>query len=176
MSTPHLLPAVIVPIVLWRVYRRIRRNIGRQPFKPWRMIVMISVVTLFLAGVITASVLRTGGLPAILGGVVLGCGLGGLGVHLVQFRAYQGRIHYTPNPYLGVSISLLLIGRMLYRLAVILPHLQRGQPPPPLSMSSRFTAGLIGLVLGYYLVFGAGVWWRGQRMAARLRTEEGAAA
>jgi len=46
MTSTQLAPALITTFVAWRIYVRLRRNIGRQPFQPRRMIFRVAFFSL----------------------------------------------------------------------------------------------------------------------------------
>ena len=46
MTSTQLVPALIIPFIAWRVYRRVRRNIGRQQFRPAKLKASITVTAL----------------------------------------------------------------------------------------------------------------------------------
>jgi len=78
-SAQLVVPALLVPLVAWRVYARIRRNIGPQHFQPQRMVVRIAILgTISLALAMMAG--RNGpALGALGGGLVLGIPLAYIG-------------------------------------------------------------------------------------------------
>lgn len=52
MSPNVLVPIVVAPLIVWRLYARTRRNFGRQPIQPkrmWTRVAVLSVVTLLVA-------------------------------------------------------------------------------------------------------------------------------
>jgi hypothetical protein len=87
--------------------------------------------------------------------IALGAGLGFFGLHLTKFRTTDEGHFYTPNTYIGSALSLLLIGRILYR------TWQNGGflPPPgqPQPIPSPLTYFILGLTFGYYIVYYIGL-------------------
>ncbi|MEO7762673.1 MAG: hypothetical protein ABIS68_12270 [Casimicrobiaceae bacterium] len=49
-------------------------------------------------------------------GVLAGVLLGRLGLGKTSFEATPAGLYYTPNAHLGIALSLLLVGRVIYRL------------------------------------------------------------
>ncbi len=158
MSSQHFGTIVIIGIFAWRIYRRMRRNIGRQPLHPGRAvksIVILSLVSLLIAG---TSLQNTNLLLGFGGGLLLGALLGWVGLRLTRFETTDEGHFYTPSTHIGVAISLLLVGRMIYRF-MMMPNIfsdaaANGHPPP---MQSPLTSFIIGLTVGYYLVYQAGL-------------------
>ena len=126
-----------------------RRNIGRQPLRPRRIIISIvifSVVSvLFIGTVAPQSRLLLG----IGGGLLLGALLGFIGLRLTQFETTDEGHFYTPNTHIGVALSLLFVGRLLYRFWVLrrCRWPRTGHPPPFQSPLTFFIFGLIGRLL-----------------------------
>jgi len=144
-------------LMAWGVYRRVRRNIGRQPLRPRRIIfsiVIFSIVSIFLVG---ASLQLSKLLLGIGGGLLLGALLGFAGLRLTKFETTDAGHFYTPNTHIGVALSLLLAGRMIYRLIVLNNFsnvVAAGHPPP---MQSPLTFFIVGLTIGYYFIYYIGL-------------------
>ena len=139
----------------WGVYRRLRRSIGKQKLRPKRAIVrlaLLCVASIFIFGF---------GLefPRVLagfgGGILGGALLGFLGLRLTRFETTEEGHFYTPDTRIGVAISLLLAGRLIYRMYVLSDtNLASGHPP---AMQSPLTYFIIGLTFGYYFVYYIGL-------------------
>jgi hypothetical protein len=142
-------------LIAWGVYRRIRRNIGRQPLRSGRLIFSLSVfviVTLLLLGL---SLLANQMLLGIGGGLVLGASLGVLGLRLTRFETTTEGHFYTPNTSIGVALSLLFLGRILYRIWITRDAMA-GHVQPQL-FQSPLTFFIFGLLAGYYIVYYGGL-------------------
>src|SRR4051794_21719952 len=99
MTPQALLPALFVPLILFGVYRRVRRTFGQQPVQPKRMI--FRIVLMCALAVAMVMVARHDGalLAAAAEGLALGGILAAVGLRLTQFETNpQGRF-YTPNAY-----------------------------------------------------------------------------
>jgi cytochrome b561 len=100
---------------------------------------------------------------AMAAGGVSGLLLGWYGLKHTRFEVTpQGRF-YTPHPYIGLSVSALLIGRMLYRLfsvyaaAQTLPQPGVGTSPFAGMNRSPLTMALFGVLIGYYITYYLGI-------------------
>lgn len=150
--------ALMVPLLGWSVYRRVRRNISRQPLQP-RRLAFRGVFVVVILGVL-ACVPHFD--PMIALALATGCAVGAPlavhGVRLTRFERTPQGIFYTPNLYLGIGISLVFVARMAYRCVVLYPLLEAGQLPS-LSGTARspLTYATLGLVLGYFAVYYLGV-------------------
>jgi hypothetical protein len=158
-----IISAAISSFAAWRIYRRVRRNIGKQPFQPRRLIFRMAIFSLICAGMICFAWPDVHLLLAIGGGWISGVALGFVGLRHTRFEALDKKQFYTPNTYLGVGISLLLVARVVYRLMQF-----EGLPPSlnhsATSMRSPLTFCIFGLLAGYYLVYFGGVYVRCQRL------------
>jgi hypothetical protein len=173
--TPQALHALtttaIVVLIVWRLYSRIRRGIGRQalhPRRPWITLTVLPLL-LILLGVLNAAqpVLE---LP-LWGGVVVGVTLGLLGLRLTRFEVTSAGLFYTPSAHLGIALSTLLICRIAYRFVT-------GGFPGPAAVSSApptmtpLTLLLVGTLAGYYCTYALGL----LRWQAGVRRDQSAAA
>ena len=120
MTTTQLLPALIIPFVGWRIYTRVRRNVGRQPFheRRWKStVVVFSVMTSLLGLAAMRSLPALGGLA---GGLVLGAALAVIAFKLTRWESTPAGNFYTPNIVIGLGVTLLFIGRIAYRIVVVI--------------------------------------------------------
>lgn len=162
MTPQVLVPALLVPLIGWRMYLRVRSHIGPQPVQPRRMIVRMVI----LSAVATAFLILSFSHIALLGAAVGGLALGGVialvGVRLTRFQSGPNGTLYTPNAYIGVSITALLIGRIVYRFLVVMPAAQAAAQAPGANpfaayQSSPLTTAMLMLTIGYYLTYFTGV-------------------
>ena len=160
----HLLTVLlVVALVAWRVYARIRRTIGRQRLtkvRPWITVVVFPLIFVLLLA--TSLAHPATGVAAIAGALV-GAGLGVLGTRLTKFEVTPAGLFYTPNAHLGIALSLLLVLRLGYRFVM----LQVSAPPlAPQSMqlgNSPLTLAIFGTLAGYYVTYAIGLLrWRAQ--------------
>jgi hypothetical protein len=167
MTSTQLVPLIIVPFLAWRVYSRVRRNIGRQPFHPGRLvtrIVLWSVISvLFALG--TMGYLPS--LEALAGGLLLALPLAFIGTHLTKFEDTPQGKFYTPNTAIGVALIVLFMGRVAYRMYALytLTPTLTGRPTPEM-FQSPITLFIYGLTGGYYIAYNAAVLIRSHKPAA----------
>ena len=169
MTSAQLIPALVIPLVAWRVYARIRRSIGRQPLQPRRTlarVVIFSVITV-LAGV--AMLKYPPSLEGLGAGIALGLPLAWIGLRLTRFEDTAEGTFYTPNAIIGVVVTLLLVGRICYRLVVLLGQPAGAMRPPVPMFQSPATALMFGLTVGYYIAYYAGLLARARGTTERER-------
>ncbi|HUD45900.1 MAG TPA: hypothetical protein VMR33_03665 [Candidatus Baltobacteraceae bacterium] len=156
MAPPAVLPLVFVALIIWRVYRRVRRSIGRQRVQPKRLtagIVIYSVICVLIALAALAHPRVLAGLGA---GLLLGVPLGLVALRFTRFETTREGRFYTAHPYIGISIAALLVVRVFYRMTTILGTAAQTQKPP-MMMQSPLTLSLLGLLAGYYITYYTGV-------------------
>jgi hypothetical protein len=160
MHSTHLAPAIVVPFVLWRVYSRMRRNVGRQLLRPKRMlaaVVIFGLVSLVFGFVALGQPLL---LAALAGGLLAGALFSLVGLRLTRFEQTADGHFYTPNAYIGVSLTLLLFGRMIYRLGVLFSTPMDTLASNQQAFQSPLTLVIFGVTAGYYIAYYSGVLWR----------------
>jgi len=155
----NIVPIVVICLIGWRMYGRVRRSVGQQALRPKRMMFRIciyAVLTLVLAVVSLLAGPHLFVFAGLLGGLVPGAILGLYGLHLTQFETTAAGRFYTPNPYMGVGLSMLLVGRLAYRLILFSGAAEQTRPQPRL-MQSPLTLFIFGLLAGYYMAYFTGV-------------------
>ena len=111
---PTYLPFLImIPLLIWRMYSRVKRSIGRQTLsrrRPWFTIV---IFPLFLVILSVATRGELAPLGALAGGAVGGVLLGIYGLGKTKFEATPQGLFYTPNAHIGIALSVLFVGRVI---------------------------------------------------------------
>jgi hypothetical protein len=172
-STPVF--GALLALIAWRMYKRIRRNIGRQPLRPRRALTSIVIFSLFSVAIVYLSfqLHQPHLLLGIVGGLALGVLLGWVGLRLTRFETTAEGHFYIPNTPIGVALSLLLVGRLAYRFMVIRDAAIAPNHPPP--MQSPLTFFIFGLMAGYYIVYQTGLFIhsRDQKVSGQKSFEPG---
>lgn len=155
---------IAVPLVLWRVYSRVRRMVGRQKLsrvRPWITVVVFPLIVAMLALATLSHPERLAWLAAGLAG---GAMLAVYGLRKTRFEVTPQGFFYTPNAHLGIALSLLLVGRIAYRFIEIYA-LNPGIVNTPQDFArSPLTLSVFGLLAGYYIAYAIGlIRWRLQQ-------------
>ena len=160
MTTVHpstLTPVFVAAAIGLLYYRRIRRQFGRQPYQHKRALARTVLLSLVLCGLLVAAVALPHVGLAIVGGILLGALLGVAALRYTGIEASDGARWYTPNPWIGGALSLLLVGRLAWRWG----HGALSQGGAQLAANaSPLTMGLMATLVAYYVVNGAGLAWR----------------
>ena len=98
--------------------------------------------------------------------------LGIFGLSKTLFEPTKAGLFYTPNAHLGIALSLLFVGRIIYRFVEIYAI----DPGAPRDMndfaSSPITLAVFGLLAGYYIAYAIGLArWRFRILRAKRQRE-----
>ena len=162
MDPKLIVPILIAAPVVWGMVRRVRRTFGRQPVQPRRMAFRMGILA--LAGGLVVAASATHGadmLEALIAGLAGGAALAYVGLRHTRFEATPEGRFYTPHTYLGLAVTLLFLGRLVYRLLYLANGAQGAFGPDPNAavayQRSPLTLGIFALLVGYYLLYYAGV-------------------
>ncbi|CTP87709.1 putative membrane protein [Xanthomonas translucens pv. poae] len=157
-----LTPSLVAAGIGWLYYRRIRRYFGRQPWQPRRTLARLLVLALAAAGLsYVAAVLP----PVRLGmgvGMLAGAALGALALQHTDIELRDGKRDYTPNPWIGAGLSVLLIGRLAWRWA---NGAFSGGSAQSLHNASPLTLAIAAVLIAYSLVHTGGLLLRMRALA-----------
>lgn len=171
----RVLPYGIAVLVVWAIYRRLRRSFGQQPIRPVRMRVRMGILVVLGMTFIPVALKSVQFLGAEFAGLVAGIALALWGASRTRYRSEGDQLYYVPHTYTGIVVSLLFIGRLAYRLAQaylwnVAPASGSATTAPAISgagmnMRSPLTAGLVFVLIGYYLVYYGMVLWKSRRIS-----------
>jgi hypothetical protein len=152
---------VLVPLIAWRLYARVRRSVGRQRLgkvRPWVTVVLFPALVALLCVATLRSPIALGALAL---GALVGAVLGGVGLKLTRFEATNEGFFYVPNLHLGIALSLLMAGRIIYRMVALEGAVHSVSSPPDAFLRSPLTLIIFGTLAGYYTAYAAGlISWR----------------
>jgi hypothetical protein len=163
-------------LVVFLIYRRLRRSFGQQPLRPVRM--SVRIVLLFVVGclLLPAAFRSAAFLSAVLAGTVAGVSLAMWGVARTRFLRVSNQLYYVPHTYTGIAVSLLFLGRLVYRLVQVYGNVHSPHPAgadaanqafaPASMVQSPLTVGLFFVLMGYYVCYYSMVLWKSKRVVA----------
>ncbi len=158
ISTIALL--LLAPVLVWRVYSRVRGMMKRQ-----RSILQRHYTGLLAFGAmaLVPASQQIGDWP-LLGwlavGVGFGIGYGIWGLRLTRFETTKEGYFFTPNPRLGVVIAMQFVAALMYVGFEIYANQGTGFPTPRVTDFIFFLPSM-GLVAGYFGTYSAGLLrWR----------------
>jgi hypothetical protein len=106
---------LIVVLVLFSMYRRIRRTVGFQRFVKRRMVTRMSLfaiigVIFLVTGFLNPKVYIFDAIGVVIGGIIAY-----VATRTTSFEWRKDAWYYRPNPWIGVLLVVLFIGRIGYR-------------------------------------------------------------
>lgn len=152
--------AILTPFIAWRVYQRVRRLMVRQQSHAWRHWLSIAIMGVLVIVFGIAALGHPLALPALAGGVVVGVALSLLALQRTRFERIGSDFFFVPHAPIGAIVSLLFIGRLLYRGYEFYVD---GPAASAHFTSSPLTMIVFGIMAGYYANFARGVLrWRAE--------------
>jgi hypothetical protein len=156
---------VLTPVLVWRVYARLKTQMQRQRSILTRHYTGIFV---FLAMILVPASEVLGKpmpLAALAVGTAAGIAYGIWGLKLTRFDETDEGYFFTPNARLGIVISMLFAARVLY----IGFELYAGSTPTPPFTDSPLTMLVVGLTGAYFGTYSIGILrWRLKRQKTNL--------
>jgi hypothetical protein len=170
LLTPQVIvPTLLVPLIGYSFYRRFRSHFGRQTVQHSRLVTRLLILAFVVVMFGSTALHSAPALEAVAGGLLAGMALGMLGVHLTRFESDEKGIYYTPNSYIGAAVTLLLVGRLVYRMVLMYSTPQLAPPsggdPFAAMTRSPLTLATLMLTMGYYLMYSAGILYKSRGVA-----------
>jgi phosphate/sulfate permease len=168
MSITTLALILLVPILVWRIYQRLKSQMTRQ-----RSIMSRHYTGLLVFGammLVPAASLgdRPFSLAALGIGAIVGIGLANYGLRRTRFEDTPEGYFFTPPMRMGILVAMLLVARVLYLGIEIYMNQGSGLPVPRFT-DSLLTMLSLGITAAYFATFSASL----MRWRHRLRKEVG---
>jgi hypothetical protein len=165
-----LLLIVLMPVML---VQRYRVGSSRRLARPWmatlNLISMIISAIFFEVGSAFTNIWVPYAFTYASEGLLIGCALGVIAVVLTKWEAAPRSLHFTPNRWLVLFVTVVVSARVvfgLYRAAMAAEAGLTGQQLiGAFGVAESLGAG--GIVIGYYVAYTAGVRWRVRRWQRR---------
>jgi hypothetical protein len=170
-----LLAIVLMPLTLVQRYRvGTMRRAARGWVATVNLVAIVLSIGIFLFSSAITSFWLPGAFSYALAGLLIGCACGLLGLALTRWESSSQSLHYTPNRWLVLIITLVVTGRILYGFWRSWHAWQSGPHGGTWFVASG-VAGSLGagaIVLGYYVVYWAGVRRRLKRHQRMFGTDD----
>ena len=157
-----LLPLALALMMPFVLFQRYRVGTARRLARPWAatfnvMAMTFSSIFFLIVAAITSAWIPNAFTSAV-SGMAVGAALGIIGLWLSRWEATPRTLHYTPNRWLVLIVTLAVTVRVMY-------GFWRGWAAMRLGADDSFIAafGVAGslavaaIVIGYYLAYGFGV-------------------
>lgn len=173
VAVAFLLPLVAIVLMPLGLVQRYRAGTARRAARTWWAtfnVAAISVsVVLFLSGAAMTNLWVPNAFSYSLAGLAGGSLLGFLGLALTRWEQVAGRLHYHPNRFLVLALTLIVAGRLAYGLWRLWFGVTHGGEDRAWLVHSAVPGSLsVGaVILGYSLTYWIGV-SRRARQAQKL--------
>ena len=161
MATPILGTAAMVLMFPYMVYRRAKNNIGKQKLQPRRLKVRMGIMLVLLAlfGGPSLLTLDPEAALALAAGIAAGVGLSRFNLAHTTFTVVGTDQYYVPNPWIGMSLTALLLTRMTYRMWQMWPMLSgaEGAAPPSFGTFAPLTLLMLATILSFNAAYMFGI-------------------
>jgi len=166
MSITTLALILLLPILVWRVYQRLKTQMTRQRSIMSRHYTGLLVFGAMLLVPAAGMGDRPLSLAALALGAVAGIALGIYGLRRTRFEDTDQGYYFTPPMRMGVLVGMLLVARVIYLGIEVYMNQGSNQPNPRFS-DSPLTMYCVGMTAGYFATFSASL----MRWRLRLRKE-----
>ena len=155
---------LLAALLIFVVYRRLRRSFGQQPLVPLRMQLRILLLLIVSCLLLPSAMQSASFLFSILAGVAVGVALALWGAAHSRLVRDADRLYYVPHTYTGMAVSLLFIGRLGYRLVQVYGSADQSFNAASL-VRSPLTIGLYFVLMGYYVCYYSVLLWKSKHAA-----------
>lgn len=157
---------VLTPLLVWRIYRRLKTQMLRQRSIGSRHFTGVLVFGAMILVPLTQLFDTPYNLAALLVGAVGGIGYGVWGIKLTRFEETPQGYFFTPNMRLGLVMAMILVARLLYIGVEVYANQGKGIVTPRLT-DSPLTMLCVGITAGYFGYYSAALlrWRRRARKA-----------
>ena len=154
---------VLIALLPLSLVQRYRVGTARRLARGWLATINLAGLAIstgiFLAGAAVTNVWVPGAFTYTLAGLTAGCVLGLAGLAMSRWEATSHTLYYTPNRWLVLGITLVVTGRLLYGVWRAWQSWRTAVDGTGWIVTSGVAGSLAAgaIVLGYYLVYWAGV-------------------
>ncbi|ERI07842.1 hypothetical protein [Aneurinibacillus aneurinilyticus] len=159
--------AIPVFLVLLIVYRKVRKTIGFQLFRPNRLRIRMALFLLIGFLILWSSFIHPILYLADAAGIICGITLAMLAIKHSMFEQREKELYYRTHIGIETTILILFIGRFAYRFLVIFSMEQAAAAESQLDMKQYikdpWTAGIFFVVVAYYIWYYAHILREGKK-------------
>ena len=167
MSLTTLALIALVPLLVWRIYARLKNQMTRQRSIVSRHYTGLIVFTALVVVPGTELGDRPFQLAALAAGALAGIALGTYGLRRTRFEDTPEGYFFTPPSRMGILVAMVLVARVVY-LGIEIYMNQGSNRPNPRFTDSPITMLCLGLTAAYFATFSAALMrWR-QRMRKEI--------
>lgn len=168
-----LVPIALVLLTPLMIVQRYRAGTARRPARPWMVTLALVSGALSVVFFLATAAFTTIWVPHTFRDALAGLGIGAAGgvlaLLLTKWEATPRSLHYTPNRWLVLVITLLVSARIVFGIYRSVTAAREGLTGAHLltSFGVAESLGAAGVVIGYYLIYQLGLRWRIRRWQRR---------
>jgi hypothetical protein len=158
-----VLPLIVIALMPLILFQRYRMGSARRLARPWVATLNLALtalsVVLFLTAAAVTAIWIPNALRGAAAGVIVGLGMGGVGLLLTRWEPTPATLHFTPNRWLVLIVTLMVSVRILYGFWRSLQAARAGIYGTEMVLAFGIPESLAvgGAVLGHYLAYAVGV-------------------
>ena len=164
MNVSTLALLVLTPLLVWRVYKRLKSQMGRQRSivsRHWTgVLVFMAMIAVPASGLMD----RPLPLAALAAGTVAGIAYALWALRRTRFEESREGYFFTPHERLGIVVAMLLVARVLYIGIEMYANQGKGVPVPRFT-DSPLTMLIVGVTGAYFATYSVAL----LRWRARLK-------
>ena len=166
MNLATLALLALTPLLVWRVYSRLKGMMTRQRSIVSRHLTGLGVFAAMVLVPASELVSQPMSLAWLGTGTAAGIAYGIWGLRLTRFEDTEQGYYFTPNARLGLLIAMLFVARVMYVGFELYANQGSGMPTPRFT-DNPLTLLSVGLTAGYFGTYSAGLlrWRRKLRKA-----------
>ena len=168
-----LIPIVLIALTPFLLLQRYRVGSSRRLARPW--VATLGVVSMgfsalfFLAGAAFTNFWVPRAVSYASSGLAVGFAIGLAGLVVTRWEARPRTLHFTPNRWFVLVITLLVTARVVFGVYRMTLAADAGLTGHALlgAFGIAESLGAGGIVIGYYLAYNLGLRWRIRRWQRR---------
>ncbi|MDQ0200328.1 CcdC protein domain-containing protein [Neobacillus ginsengisoli] len=153
---------IIAALILFSIYRRVRRNIGWQQLsqgKIWFRTVLLVIIGLLFLG---EGIFHPISLISDVVGIIIGIILAYYSAGMTRFEQRDGGLYYRPNTWIGSIVTVIFLARLGYRiygiytqgsLGGVKTDQTSGWQNMGYTAGNSWTSGLMLIMFAYYVIY-----------------------
>ncbi|WP_067621727.1 hypothetical protein [Alicyclobacillus acidiphilus] len=150
---------IIIALVLFGMYRRVRRTVGFQYLVRGRLTTRVVIFSILAVVILAAGISNPLSYASDALGLVIGGVIAYVSARTTRFEMRNGRWGYMQHMWIGIGLIVLFIGRLAFRFIELSQQVgelqqQRGSGQNGVSaqsFSDPWTAGIFMLLVAYYI-------------------------
>jgi hypothetical protein len=161
-----VLPLIVLALMPLILIQRYRVGSARRLARPWASALSIVLTAVSAALFLTIAAITAIWVPhafaAAAAGLLAGLGLGAIGLLLTRWEPTAATLHYTPNRWLVLVVTLMVSARIVYGLWRSWKAAEAGLYGTGMVLAFGIPESLAvgGVVIGYYVAYAWGVRFR----------------